>query len=170
MCADWSTSSWWLQRPWCQLCTISNHRADLTAIIVKHCLYYEMHCTYIALYSLVRTRLKRGLQTVHGPIIGFNVVGGLVFPVSWGPLHKPYICTNVRVSGPMYYLENFNEWIYHIGILVQSLFVPIVCWINLLNFKFKFIKFTLKNANVSSKGFRGIHLGTISQEMLMNLS
>ena len=26
----------------------------------------------------------------------------------------------------MYHCENFNEWIYHIGIPVKSLFVPIV--------------------------------------------
>ena len=30
----------------------------------------------------------------------------------------------------MYHWEIFNEWIYHIGILVKSLFVPIVCRIN----------------------------------------
>ena len=51
-------------------------------------------------------------------------------PVPWWPLRKRYICAKVRVSRPMYHWENFNEWIYHIGILVKSLFVPIVCRIN----------------------------------------
>ena len=61
----------------------------------------------------------------------FKLIMGPNLPVPWWPLRKRYICTTVWVSRPMYHWENFNEWIYHIGILCKSFYVPIVCRINI---------------------------------------
>ena len=49
----------------------------------------------------------------------YKWIMGPNLPVTWWPSRKRYICTKVRVSRPMYHCENFNKWIYHIGILAK---------------------------------------------------
>ena len=78
----------------------------------------------VIIYTYTYASCKHKYRGLYKWIMGPNL------PVPWWPLRKRYICTKVRVSRPMSHWENFNEWIYHIGILVKSLFVPIVCRIN----------------------------------------